>query len=768
VSDRRPITSFAARLLNKLVGERDWSAQEISHVLLKIPQQKSTRQCMVLDCRPDQAQDRHVRFDDSEAGEDMVVKEGLSAYKRYKLRIEHANGGEHLRDVTLIDWLQHYNANKLQPLSKGKPRPVSFFPRYKSNPADDEYEDYCRVKMMLSHPFENVEDLLEVDGLQAETFQEAYELCCDNHTHRDDLYDELDVDDDEPEPDADDEFEDVNPSQPTPPAPLADFETYGLARPGDNLTRVEDGENLGERDSDREYDWSRHVGKYDIDPSFWDVVKRAFPAEQFLPSLNSVDLLNREQRTVYNLIVDHYSDYLAGRNPPQLRVNLDGVAGTGKTYVLLQASKKVEDMATIAGRRDPVLRAAPTGIAAHSFHGRTLHSLFKIPVKIPPHGLSRKLSRANLCSLQALFKHCKYLVIDEKSMIGIKFLGLLDQRLREIFPARQDEMYAGINIFLCGDFHQLPPIGAMVMYSDLPNARNADFLTGQQAYRALDTTVRLTQLMRQDGDDEETLQFRRALEELRVYQVSQQSWQLLNTRVQNQLTPDEVESFDDALRLYFRREEVRIYNHRRLRDCKQPILKIRSTHTGRGAEGANDDEADGLDPELCICLGARVMLTDNIWVENGLVNGLIGTVRDVVWNQSQDPTKDMPTAIMVEVDDYEGPKFPGTNYIPIFPVTRRFEYKKRDCSRTNFPLRPAYAITVHKAQGLTLRKVVLNLERKDHSPGLSYVAISRVKKLSSIMFETPFDLSRFTTKESSNMKDRARDWDRRTLQLVNS
>ncbi len=126
---------------------------------------------MVLDCRPDQAQDRHVQFDDGEAGEDMVVKEGLSAYKRYKLRIEHANGGEHLRDVTLIDWLQHYNVNKFQPLSKGKPRPVTFFPRYKSDPTDDDYEDYCRVKMMLSHPFENVEDLLEVDGVQAETFQ---------------------------------------------------------------------------------------------------------------------------------------------------------------------------------------------------------------------------------------------------------------------------------------------------------------------------------------------------------------------------------------------------------------------------------------------------------------------------------------------------------------------------------------------------------------------------------------------------------------------
>ncbi|KAF5133825.1 hypothetical protein E5D57_004452 [Metarhizium anisopliae] len=236
VSDRRPIASLAARLLNKLIGERDWSAQEISHILLKIPQQKSTRQCMVLDCRPDQAQDRRIRFDDGEAGEDMVVKEGLSAYKRYKLRIEHASGGERLRVVTLIDWLQHYDASKFQRLSKGKPRTVTFFPHYKSNPTDDEYEDYCRVKMMLSHPFEKVEDVLEVDGFQAETYQEAYELCCDSHNHVDDLYDELDVDDDDTEFDADEEFQDVNPSRPTPPAPLADFETYGLAHTGNDAS----------------------------------------------------------------------------------------------------------------------------------------------------------------------------------------------------------------------------------------------------------------------------------------------------------------------------------------------------------------------------------------------------------------------------------------------------------------------------------------------------------------------------------------------------
>lgn len=58
-----------------------------------------------MDCRPNQAQDRYIQFDDGEAREDMAVKEGLLAYKRYKLRIEHASGGKHLRGVTLIDWL---------------------------------------------------------------------------------------------------------------------------------------------------------------------------------------------------------------------------------------------------------------------------------------------------------------------------------------------------------------------------------------------------------------------------------------------------------------------------------------------------------------------------------------------------------------------------------------------------------------------------------------------------------------------------------------
>lgn len=83
------------------------------------------------------------------------------------------------------------------------------------------------------------------------------------------------------------------------------------------------------------------------------------------------------------------------------------------------------------------------------------------------------------------------------------------------------------------------------------------------------------------------------------------------------------------------------------------------------------------------------------------------------------------------VSEYSGPDFPNYSpkITPIFPVTRQFEYNGVACTRTQFPLRLAYVITVHKSQGLTLSQVVLNIDQKEHCLGLSYVAVSRVKAL---------------------------------------
>ena len=461
--------------------------------------------------------------------------------------------------------------------------------------------------------------------------------------------------------------------------------------------------------------------------------------------------LNIEQRKLYDVVESHYQQELAGESPRQLLLNVDGVAGAGKTFALLILCATLQQLAEASGKSNP----------AFNFVGKTLHSLLSLPINP---NLS-DLSTGTLQTLQAHFRYCRYLILDEKSMIDVKTLSMIDNRLRAVCPLRSEEPFGGINILLCGDFFQLPPVGGQPLFPLAPKAVEA--IKGHHLYRLFNRTVRLEQVMRQQGEDAASRAFREALSELRVSKLSRESWQLLCTRVASELTAEETSDFNSAVRLYFTKEEVKAENFQRLADTKKAVMRINAEHNSRKARKATEDEAENLAAMLHVTVGARIMLTSNLWTERGLVNGSTGEVVNFDWEADKDPLTTMPYVILVRFDEYQGPPFPGCppGTLPIFPATRQFLFKGTLCTRTQFPLRLAYAITVHKSQGMTLLKVVLNLALREHSLGLSYVAVSRVKTLDGIMFERPFDFDKFKPATSLVAQHREIDLVARTLQM---
>ena len=124
----------------------------------------------------------------------------------------------------------------------------------------------------------------------------------------------------------------------------------------------------------------------------------------------------------------------------------------------------------------------------------------------------------------------------------------------------------------------------------------------------------------------------------------------------------------------------------------------------------SSDDMSGLEPVVFLAKGARVMLTMNLWSNVGLCNGATGTVVDIVYQNNHQPP-DLPIAVIVKFENYRGPVFNENQplCIPVYPITVSSQAEVGFHERQQLPLRLAWALTIHRSQGLTLSKAWIDI-----------------------------------------------------------
>ncbi|KGA04678.1 MAG: helicase [actinobacterium acMicro-4] len=386
---------------------------------------------------------------------------------------------------------------------------------------------------------------------------------------------------------------------------------------------------------------------------------------------------------------------------------ITGRAGTGKTTLLH------EFVATTAKR---VAVCAPTGVAALAIGGQTIHSLLRLPLGIIGDrelGFIPKESLAVLANLDAL-------VIDEVSMVSADVVDAIDRRLRQA-KRRRNSPFGGIQMIMFGDPYQLSPVvsGQAEKAYFLDHYQSSWFFDAKVWLNTEMTTFELDTIHRQ-ADAE----FRAVLNALREGRMDPEMGRMLNERGMRE--PDDPE----LITLTTTNASVTRINSIALERLEG---KAKIAHADiEGDFGSTS--AYPADEQLVLKPGARVMFLRNDTAgpdEPRFVNGTIGTVTKITDTVGVDIDGE---GVLVEPVTWEKIRYeysPATKTIS-HDVVAEF---------TQFPLRLAWAVTIHKAQGKTLDAAVIDLGQRAFAPGQTYVAFSRLTSLDGLYLKRPLSPS---------------------------
>jgi len=367
----------------------------------------------------------------------------------------------------------------------------------------------------------------------------------------------------------------------------------------------------------------------------------------------------------------------SGRN-----IFLTGIAGAGKTYTLIQFIEYCKE------QKIRFAVTASTGIVAAAIDGVTIHSFSALGVR-DTLTISDLERIKNNPDSSARIKDIQVLIIDEISMLSEVQLDLIDRIFKHV---RKDKNpFGGVQIVFCGDFLQLPPVrGNYAFQSEAWQDCELAICYLDQAYR------------QKEGG------LLDVLNAIRSNQVNDNIKAMINERVGKKLK--------DSTKLYTHNIDVDAYNQKELDKVKGKSQSFKMTTEGE-SKYTDALKKSCLSPDnLELKVGAKVIVTKNNFNE-GLVNGTMGTVKKLN-KQSVD---------IITLDGREVTLEPAK-----WSVTSK--HGKPIASIYQIPLRLAYAITIHKSQGMTLDAATMNLA-KIFQTGQGYVALSRLRSLEFLSLE---------------------------------
>nr|XP_055041698.1 LOW QUALITY PROTEIN: uncharacterized protein LOC129429201 [Misgurnus anguillicaudatus] len=450
-------------------------------------------------------------------------------------------------------------------------------------------------------------------------------------------------------------------------------------------------------------------------------------------ALDLLRSLNEEQSAIFYKVRKWCLQKILGQNPDPFRLFITGGAGTGKSHLikaihyessrlLSQLSENPDDVT--------VLLTASTGVAAFNVGASTIHNTFSIGanVRLP----YQPLSDEKLNSLRVSIGNLQILIIDEVSMVDHRLLSYIHGRLRQIKQTGDYSLFGKVSIIAVGDFYQLPPVKGTALYSDAK---------GVNIWENNFELAQLTKVVRQKDSA-----FAEMLNRLRVRKKDES---LTATDIATLKKCETGEKCND-LHIFATNAEVDKYNIERLHECCPDAISINAQDYIRNSKTGRMERKVGYHTKVfnsclskCISLGvgARVMLKKNIDVADGLVNGAFGTVVHISESQKKgEDNEDLPSAIHVEFDNPIVGKIQRHRTRQTFSQNSTVINVQEDQVtndggiRRQFPLRLAWACTVHKVQGLTVDKAVVSLN-KIFTAGQAYVALSRVRSLDGLIIE---------------------------------